>query len=100
MISSRGMADGKSHHELSTVAARVDSSDNEWRILDTVSPPRENARSTSVDVAVQKNVDESKDVIRAFEAYLGQRGNPKTYVPADGQFAPWQSTMTNRHQQW
>jgi hypothetical protein len=33
------------------VAARVDSSESECLILDTVSPPRENDRSTSVDVA-------------------------------------------------
>src|ERR1700734_4130022 len=51
MISSRGIACGKLHHELSTVAALVDSSEREWRILENVRPPRENARSTSVDVA-------------------------------------------------
>ena len=51
MISSRGIAGGKSHHELNTVAALVDSSEREWRIFKTVRPPRENARSTSVDVA-------------------------------------------------
>jgi hypothetical protein len=54
IISSRGMAEGKSHHELRTVAARVDSSDKECLIFDTVSPPRENALSTSVEVATCK----------------------------------------------
>jgi hypothetical protein len=51
IISSRGIVEGKSHHELSTVAALVDSSDNECLIFETVRPPQENARSTSVDVA-------------------------------------------------
>ena len=38
-------------HELTTVAARVDSSLSEWRRFDTVRPPRENACSTSVEAA-------------------------------------------------
>jgi hypothetical protein len=54
IISSRGMAEGKVHHEPRTVAARVDSSDRECLILDTVSPPWENALSTSVEVATWK----------------------------------------------
>ena len=52
IISSRGMAPGRSHHAPSTEAARVLSSESECRIFETVRPPRENARSTSVDVAV------------------------------------------------
>jgi hypothetical protein len=54
IISSLGIAPGKSHHEPNTQAARVDSSDSECLILDTVSPPFENARSTSVDVATSQ----------------------------------------------
>lgn len=50
-ISLRGTNSGNVHQELRTVAARVDSSERECRIFDTVSPPRENARSTSVEVA-------------------------------------------------
>jgi hypothetical protein len=56
-ISSRGTAPGKSHHAPNTDAARVLSSDREWRILDTVRPPREKERSTSVDVAVSNESD-------------------------------------------
>ena len=51
MISSQGMAPGKSHHAPSTDAAQVLSSERECRILETVNPPREKARLTSVDVA-------------------------------------------------
>ena len=51
IISSHGIACGKLHHEFSTIAALVDSSKREWHILETVRPPRENAHSTSVDVA-------------------------------------------------
>ena len=54
IISSRGTAPGKSHHEPSTDAAHVLSSDSECRILDTVRPPQEKALSTSVDVARRK----------------------------------------------
>jgi hypothetical protein len=54
IISSLGIAPGKSHQEPSTQAARVDSSDSECLIFDTVSPPFENARSTSVDVATSQ----------------------------------------------
>ena len=46
-----GIKPGKVHHDPRTVAAWVDSSERECRILDTVSPPCENARSTSVEVA-------------------------------------------------
>jgi hypothetical protein len=52
-ISSRGMAPGSEHHELKTVAARTDSSERECRIFDTVRPPREKARSASVEVAAK-----------------------------------------------
>ena len=48
---SRGMASGMEHHEPKTVAARTDSSKRECCIFETVSPPHEKARSTSVDVA-------------------------------------------------
>ena len=51
MISSQGIAGGKSHYELNIVAALVDSSEREWCIFETVKPPHENAHSTSVDVA-------------------------------------------------
>ena len=51
IISFRGTAPGRSHHAPSTEAARVLSSEREWRIFETVSPPREKALSTSVDVA-------------------------------------------------
>jgi hypothetical protein len=51
MTSSRGTAPGKSHHAPRTEAAHVLSSESEWRIFDTVSPPREKALSTSVEVA-------------------------------------------------
>jgi len=50
-ISPNGTKSVNVHHDPSTVAARVDSSERECRILETVSPPRENARSTSVEVA-------------------------------------------------
>jgi hypothetical protein len=53
IISSRGMAPSSEHHDPKTVAARTDSSESECRIFDTVRPPRENARSASVDVAVE-----------------------------------------------
>ena len=49
---SQEIAEGKSHQELSTVTALVDSSDNECLIFEAVRPPQENARSTSVDVAM------------------------------------------------
>ena len=55
IISSHGTAPGKSHHDLSTEAAHVLSSESEWHIFDTVSPPQEKALSTSVDVAKQNN---------------------------------------------
>src|SRR6266478_290159 len=45
------MASGNVHHDPRTVAALVDSSERACRILDTVRPPRENARSTSVELA-------------------------------------------------
>ena len=51
IISFCGTAPGRSHHAPSTEAARVLSSEREWRIFETVSPPREKALSTSVDVA-------------------------------------------------
>jgi hypothetical protein len=51
--SSRGMAPASEHHEPKTVAARTDSSESECRILDTVRPPREKARSASVEVAAK-----------------------------------------------
>ena len=51
MMSSRGTASGKLHHDPNTDAAQVDSSEMECLILDTVSPPHKNALSTSVDVA-------------------------------------------------
>jgi hypothetical protein len=53
IISSCGMAPGSEHHEPKTVAARTDSSQSECRIFDTVRPPREKARSASVDVAAK-----------------------------------------------
>jgi hypothetical protein len=54
MISSRGIAPGRSHQDPRTDAARVLSSESLCRIFETVSPPREKARSTSVDVAINK----------------------------------------------
>jgi hypothetical protein len=51
MTSSCGTAPGKSHQAPRTEAARVVSSESEWRIFDTVSLPREKALSTSVEVA-------------------------------------------------
>jgi len=51
IISSRGTAPGRSHHEPRTEAAWVLSSDSECRILETVRPLREKALSTSVEVA-------------------------------------------------
>jgi hypothetical protein len=53
MISSFGIAPGREHHDPKTEAARTDSSEREWRILETVKPPWEKARSTSVDVATK-----------------------------------------------
>jgi hypothetical protein len=51
--SSCRMAPASEHHEPKTVAARTDSSESECCIFDTVSPPREKAHSTSVDVAAK-----------------------------------------------
>ena len=51
IISSCGIASASEHHEPKTLAARTDSSESECRIFDTVRPPREKARSASVDVA-------------------------------------------------
>lgn len=45
------MSPGIAAQELKTVAARVDSSDKECRMRDTVKRPREKARSTSHEVA-------------------------------------------------
>src|ERR1700722_14152486 len=47
----RGISPDMSHQDANTVATRVDSSLKECRILDTVNPPHENARSTSVEDA-------------------------------------------------
>jgi hypothetical protein len=60
MISSRGMALGKLHQAPRTVAARELWSESECHIFETVKPPRENARSASVDVAVYKLISQSK----------------------------------------
>jgi hypothetical protein len=57
MISLCKTAPGNSHHDPRTEAARVDSSESEWRILDTVRPPREKARSTSVELAKHRNIN-------------------------------------------
>lgn len=51
MISPHGMAPGKVAQDPMTVAALTDWSDNECLIFETVNPPCEKARSTSVDVA-------------------------------------------------
>jgi hypothetical protein len=56
IISSHGTAPCKLHHAPRTEAAHVLSSEREWRIFDTVSPPREKARSTSVEVAKHKRL--------------------------------------------
>ena len=53
IISSRGMAPGKSHQEPMTATAQVDSSDNECLIFETVIPPHEKALSTSVELAME-----------------------------------------------
>jgi hypothetical protein len=53
IISSQGMAPGKSHQEPMIAAAWVDSSDNECLIFEMVSPPHEKALSTSVEVAME-----------------------------------------------
>lgn len=46
-----GITPSNVDQEPKTVAARADLSDNECRSFDIVKPPRENARSTSVEVA-------------------------------------------------
>jgi hypothetical protein len=53
IISSRGIAPGSEHQEPKTAAVRTDSSESECRIFETVRPPREKARSASVDVAAK-----------------------------------------------
>lgn len=53
IILSRGIAPSNLAQEPTTDAARTDSSDNEWRNRETVKPPLENARSTSVELAVE-----------------------------------------------
>ena len=75
MMSSQGIAEGKSHHEPSTVAAQVDSSVNKCRIFDMVSPPHENAHSTSVEVAAQKRCSEFRICEDACYMYLVPKGN-------------------------
>ena len=45
------MTPSKLDQEPKTVAARADLSDKECRSLEMVKPPRENVRSTSVEVA-------------------------------------------------
>ena len=55
-ISAVGIAPSNDIHDPRTVAALIDVSDKEWRSLETVRPPRENERSTSVDVATKNCV--------------------------------------------
>jgi len=66
IISSRGIVPEKSHQEPMTAAARVDSSDRECLIFETVSPPHEKALSTSVDIATQ----DSQMAVRRMAQYL------------------------------
>lgn len=56
MICAFGTAPSKVDQDPKTVAARADLSDSECRSLEMVNPPRENARSTSVEVA-SRNVN-------------------------------------------
>jgi hypothetical protein len=62
VISSWGMALGKVQQDPNTVAAQTDLSERECLILETVSPPQEKARSTSVDVAEQILFSRGNDV--------------------------------------
>jgi hypothetical protein len=54
IISLCGIAPGSSNHDKRTDCARVDSSDRECLNFETVNPPFENARSTSVELALKK----------------------------------------------
>ena len=53
MVSFSGIRSGSVDHEPRRALARTLASLKEWRRRDTVSPPREKARSTSVEVAVE-----------------------------------------------
>ena len=64
-----GIKSGNVHHDPRTVAARVDSSERECHSLDTVSPPCENACSTSVEVANNMS-DMIVNQYRVVAAYL------------------------------
>lgn len=53
MVSFSGIRSGRVDHEPRRALARTLASLKEWRRRDTVSPPRENTRSASVEVAVE-----------------------------------------------
>ena len=55
MIRALGITPSKLDQEPKTVAARAELSDSECRSLEMVKPPRENACSTSVEVANEGN---------------------------------------------
>ena len=57
IMSNSGTNLGTDIQDNSTVAAHVLSSERECRMRDTVKRPRENARSTSVDVAVKMMIN-------------------------------------------
>ena len=82
-ISPWGMAPGNEHHDPRTVAARVDSSERECRILDTVRLPREKARSTSVELA-KNNVNQTAE-LEYEDTHLESRENQGPYVQVGGQ---------------
>ena len=67
-ISPHGTKSGNVHQDPSTVAARVNSSERVCCILDTVSPPREKACSTSVEVASQ--LSDIVNKVRIVKHYL------------------------------
>lgn len=61
MVSRAGMRSGIDDHDASNALARTLASLREWRRRDTVRPPREKARSASVDVAVNWGISRSFD---------------------------------------
>lgn len=69
MIRALGMTPSKLDQEPKTVAARADLSDKECRSLEMVKPPRENARSTSVEVA-NEGSHQMRDKIMYGNEYL------------------------------
>jgi hypothetical protein len=93
IISLRGIKSGRIHQDPRTVAAQVDSSVRECRIFDTVSPPRENARSTSVEVAkFDVVVRHNQSILSLVIAYLVSTRNQVPCEQEDGQLRPLLAT--------